>query len=258
MTEIEPRLQDLLAMVHKADAAVLEVYGSKDFNVHEKIDKSPVTDADISSHQIIISGMAKIFPNVPVISEENEPERHIDTLESDQFWLVDPLDGTREFLNRSGDFTICLGLIEEGVPTFGIVSAPAKAVTYYGGAAIKASYKQVQDEESIQIKVHKNQPGVVLASRMFLNDETEAFIEQNYPDYAMVNVGSQLKLPMIAEGKADVCPRLNTPQYLWDVAAGHAILEGAGGRVTKLDGSPLDYRNPNLKIGDFIATNGLE
>jgi 3'(2'), 5'-bisphosphate nucleotidase len=253
MRNIHEKLNDLLGVVEQADKAVLQVYDSEDLDVRTKEDKSPITRADIAAHTILMTGISRLFNGVPIISEEGDTEENKQIVKTSEFWLVDPLDGTREFISRSGHFTICAALIEDDKPCFGIVSAPAMEVTYYGGPAM-GSYR-VKDGVTENIHVKKNSPGIVLGSRSALNSATANFIHENYPDYELRAVGSQLKLPQIAEGSADVYPRVESPLHLWDLAAGHAILLGAGGRVTRFNGSAIEYHNESLLVGDFIAKN---
>ena len=134
------------------------------------------------------------------------------------------------------------------------MAAPALGITYFGGPGY-GSFKQVENGEPVPIRVAQQRTGVVLGSRSAYNQETRVYVEQHYPAHEVKAVGSQLKLPQIAEGLADAYPRLNHRMRLWDLAAGHAILVGAGGSVTRPDGSPIDYHSPNLLVGDFIATS---
>jgi 3'(2'), 5'-bisphosphate nucleotidase len=252
MTSIETHLSELLGVVHEADKAVMDVYNSHTAVVEMKTDHSPVTQADIASHHILTSGIKRLFPNIPLVSEEGDVQENRPTVQQKQFWLIDPLDGTNEFLARTGQFTICVALIEDDLPSFGIVSAPALGITYFGGPGY-GSFKKARDGEPAPIHVANGRTGVVLGSRTSYNHETRVYVERHYPEHEVKAVGSQLKLPKIAEGLADAYPRINGPLHLWDLAAGHAILVGAGGSVSKPDGSPIDYHSPNLLVGDFVA-----
>jgi 3'(2'), 5'-bisphosphate nucleotidase len=252
MVNVQEQLGELLDVIQEADKAIMEVYNANSAVVEIKADNTPVTQADIASHHIVTRGLARLFPDVPVVSEEGNKEVNIEIVQGERFWLVDPLDGTKEFLARTGHFTICAALIENDKPSFGIISAPALGVTYYGGLEI-GSYKKVRGQDAQPIKVSKQEVGVVLGSRSDLNEPTAHYIAKHYEGYEIAQVGSQLKLPQIAEGLADAYPRIEGPLHLWDLAAGQAILEGAGGTVTKPDGSPLDYHSATLKVGDFVA-----
>jgi 3'(2'), 5'-bisphosphate nucleotidase len=253
MINVQEYLRDLFEVIHEADKAVMEVYQSHSAIVITKADNTPVTQADTAAHQIITRGLARLFPTIPIVSEEGDSQENVRVVQSERFWLVDPLDGTKEFLARTDQFTICVALIEESKPTFGIVSAPALGLTYYGGPGL-GSYKQLKGKEAVQIHVSQQKLGVILASRSELNDKTASYIVEHYQGYEIRQVGSQLKLPQIAEGLADAYPRINGPLHLWDLAAGQAILEGAGGSVKKPDNTAIDYHNKSLKVGNFIAT----
>lgn len=252
MANVQEQLGQLLDVFQEADKAVMDVYDNHSAIVEIKADNTPVTQADIASHNIVTSGLARLFPNISIVSEEGNRDANVSTVQDENFWLVDPLDGTKEFLARTGHFTICAALIENDRPSFGIISAPALGVTYYGGLEM-GSYKKIQDHEAQPIQVSKQRLGVVLGSRSDLNEPTTLYIAQHYEGSKIAQVGSQLKLPQIAEGLADAYPRINGPLHLWDLAAGQAILEGAGGTVTKPDGSAINYHSETLKVGDFIA-----
>ena len=252
MTLIETHLSELLGIVHEADKAVMDVYNSHSVVVHTKIDNTPVTQADIASHLILTSGIKRLFPHIPIVSEEGDVQENSQTVKQQLFWLIDPLDGTKEFLARTAQFTICVALIKDDLPGFGIVSAPALGITYFGGPGY-GSFKKAGNDGPAPIHVAKDRTGIVLGSRSMLNHETSIYLERHYPEHKVKAVGSQLKLPYIAEGLADAYPRINGPLHLWDLAAGHAILLGAGGSVTRPDGSSIDYHSPNLLAGDFVA-----
>jgi 3'(2'), 5'-bisphosphate nucleotidase len=253
MVNVQAQLSGLLRMVQEADDAVMDVYNAHSAVVKMKADNTPVTQADMASHQIISAGLLRLFPNIPVVSEEGDQEANIETVQSaPAFWLVDPIDGTREFLARTDHFTVCIALVENGEPIFGIISAPALGVTYYGGPG-PGSFKKVEGQELQRIAISKEKTKVVLGSRSDLNEATKAYIDTHFAGATIAQVGSQLKLPQIAEGLADAYPRINSSLHLWDLAAGEAILVGAGGTVAKLDGSPVNYRSATLQVGDFIA-----
>jgi 3'(2'), 5'-bisphosphate nucleotidase len=252
MAHIETHLSALLSMVHEAAKAVMGVYDSHNAIVEMKADNSPVTQADIASHTILTTGLTRLFPHIPLVSEEGDIQESRQVVQQAQFWLIDPLDGTKEFLARTDQFTICVGLIEDNIPSFGVVFAPALGITYYGGPTY-GSFKQAGNGQLVPIHVAKQRTGVVLRSRSGFNHETRAYVEQHYPEHEVRAVGSQLKLPQIAEGLADAYPRINNQMHLWDIAAGHAILVGAGGSVKRPGGSPIDYHSPNLLAGDFVA-----
>jgi 3'(2'),5'-bisphosphate nucleotidase len=162
-------LSELLALVNEADAAVMKRYRSEDNTVEYKTDNSPLTKADLAAHQIIFQGLRKLFPDLPVISEEGDPAENKKNLSAEAFWLVDPLDGTQEFVNKqTGDFAVCLGLVEDGVPTFGIVSTPAHGQTYYGGPGI-GSYRITEGQPAQPIRSESRDRIIWFTAKVFKN-----------------------------------------------------------------------------------------
>src|SRR6266581_5050233 len=170
MINVQEHLGELFDIIHEADKAVMEVYKSHSAIVVNKADNTPITQADTAAHQIITRGLARLFPTIPIISEEGDSQENVKVVQSERFWLVDPLDGTKEFLARTDQFTICAALIEEGKPGFGIISAPALGLAYYGGPGL-GSYKKLEGKEAVQIHVSQQKLGVVLASRSDLNEQ---------------------------------------------------------------------------------------
>ncbi len=252
MTNIEQNLDQLLAVVSDADAAIMEIYNANSAVVEWKADNTPLTQADKASHEIISRGLEYLFPDIPVVSEEGDELENEKNVRSDLFWLVDPIDGTKEFLARTGQFCICLALIKEGMPIFGIVSAPAVDTLYYGGKNM-GSFRVDAANAVTPIRISESPVGVVLGSRTELDGPTVEYITKHYPNAKVEQIGAQLKLPRIAEGLADAYPRINGPLHLWDLAPGQAVLEAAGGIVTRPDGGVIDYRDPSLMAGDFVA-----
>lgn len=243
-------LPSVLSIADAASAKVMDVY-SADFEVEYKADQSPVTAADIAAHQIIVAGLKKLTPKIPVLSEEAtlafwQQRQHWQT-----FWLVDPVDGTKEFTLRTGEFTVNIALIEHGEPVLGVVTAPALQEAFWGVKG-EGAYKRSRAGEVSGIKATVPQEITrVVASKSHLNDETKAFIG-TLGDYELLQAGSSLKFCRIAEGAADIYPRLG-PTSEWDTAAAHAVLSAAGGRVETLDGAPLRYGKENVLNPHFIA-----
>ena len=252
--DIREHLDALLTIVRQADQAIMNVY-STDFAVIEikQEDSSPLTQADLASNEILTKGLAELFPDIPVVSEEGDKEFNKQTVQGDMFWLADPLDGTREFVARSGQFCVALALIVDGKPQFGLFSIPTTGTVYYGGAAM-GSYRKVGDGAPESIQVTTNPTKVVLGSRIDKGGATADYITEYYADYELGSMGSMLKYALIAEGKADVYPCIDRPLKLWDVASGQAVIEGAGGKLTRPDGSAVDYHNQTLLAGDFVAS----
>lgn len=252
--EIEPRLSELFATMHDADSAIMKIY-STDFDVEIKGDNSPLTLADQASNDIMVPRLKELF-GVPAISEEDSEDKKEGTLrtlrDESAYLVIDPLDGTREFVAKTGQFCPGWSLIVDGKPYFGMYSVPAQNTIYYGGLST-GSYKKIGDNAPERIYVAQEPTNTVLASRIDKGGPTADYVNEHYKDYAITSIGSMMKFGMLAEGKADAYPCIDRPLKLWDLAPGHAIVEGAGGIVTRPDGSEIDYRNTSLLAGDFVA-----
>lgn len=243
----------LLQPVLAAGAAELRHYRAG-VSVEQKADQSPVTAADREAEEILLAALAEIAPEIPIVAEEAVSEGRVPEI-ADRFFLVDPLDGTREFIHRRGEFTVNVALIDAGRPIFGIVLAPALDDLYVTLAADRAVRIRVSCDEAARNRLHLGSyPAEVLrtrqpdftalravASRSHLTPETEQFLGL-YPVSSRSDYGSSLKFCAIARGEADIYPRL-APTMEWDTAAGHAVLLAAGGSVTQPDGTPLNYGN---------------
>lgn len=211
-----------------------------DLDIVQKTDHSPLTAADLASHQCILAGLKNLTPKMPVLSEESAPIDTIERLSWPTYWLIDPLDGTKEFINRNGEFTVNIALIQNHAPSFGIVHVPAQGLTYVGkvgkGARLFDAQKTGRD---IQVQMLAANPLRVLGSRSHPSADLDAYLNQHGPN-VMEPVGSSLKFCRIADGSADLYPRFG-PTSEWDTAAGQAVLEAAGGHVIDLEGHPLRY-----------------
>ena len=254
LSEIIKQLNEILEIISRVDKEVLNIYRSSDINIRIKKDNTPVTKADLIAHEALTKSLSNLFPSIPIVSEEGDEAKNHKTIKEKCFWLIDPIDGTNEFINETDEFTICVALIEENIPTFGIVSAPALGIIYYGGRDI-GSFKITGPDKKVSIHVPSSSVGVIIGSHSGFNEQTKKYIKKHYQNSKILLVGSQLKLSYVAEGKADSYPRLGSSMRLWDLAAGQAILEGAGGSVKRPDGSPIDYHLDNLLVGDFVASN---
>lgn len=244
---------ELRAIATSAGDAIMAVYRAGAGAVEHKADSSPLTQADLAAHRVLVAGLAKLLPACPVVSEEDEVSWSYRQPQG-RFWLIDPLDGTKEFIARNGEFTVNIALIEAGRAVFGVVYAPASAEMYWGGAGLSA-YKS-RGAEVRQIRVADvDQAGRcrVVASKSHLNPETQAFIAR-LGEVDLVQAGSSLKFCRIAEGEADIYPRL-APTCEWDTAAAQAVLEGAGGVVLNQDGTPLRYGKTDVLNPFFIAAS---
>jgi 3'(2'), 5'-bisphosphate nucleotidase len=244
-------LQGLKELMWKAGDAILEVYHSEDFGTEVKGDNSPVTKADLAAHNVLIAGLAELTAEIPVVSEEDADSLQVPRANS-VYWLIDPLDGTKEFIKRNGEFTCNLALIESGKPTYGFVGVPAADELYVGGNGLGASL-EARSGETVSI-AHSFTEGVtrVVASKSHLNEETQAFIDAIAGEVELVQAGSSLKFLKIATGDADIYPRL-APTCEWDTAAAQAVLEGAGGSVTQANGEPMKYGKLEILNPHFIA-----
>ena len=249
MTSFAQDLQTLGRIAEEAGAKIMDIYGTA-FEADTKADSSPVTAADVAAEAIIIAGLRKHFAEIPIVAEEQAAAGHVEKIGA-KFFLVDPLDGTKEFISRNGEFTVNIGLIENGVPSMGVVFAPALGELFLGrvGDGAFRVVKGVTDK--IAVRPAPSEGPVVLASRSHRDPETEAFIAtQNCS--AISNAGSSLKFCRVAEGKADLYPRFGRTME-WDTAAGHAVLSAAGGSVTNTDGSPFLYGKAGFANPAFIA-----
>lgn len=232
----------LIGTAIAAGRVVMEVYDGG-FAVEQKGDASPVTEADRRAEIVILEALGRLAPTIPVVAEEACSEGQIPTV-GGAFFLVDPVDGTREFISRNGDFTVNIGLVENGVPVLGVVYAPARGDLYAGRLGRGAEHLAVAGDaitarRAIRVTDPAAMPPRILASRSHRTAETDAFIAR-YPGASLVAAGSSLKFCLMAAGEADLYPRMG-PTMQWDTAAGDAVLRAAGGLVETLDGAPLAY-----------------
>lgn len=252
MEVTQKNIHDLIALTKKASDAIMEVYNARTTIVEYKSDNSPITQADIQSHAILMEGLPRLFPDIPIVSEESDKEHNQKLVGRSKFWLIDPIDGTQDFVNGTGEFCIAVGLIVNNKPSFGLIVAPTFDTVYYGGPNM-GSFKKVGGLEPEQISVRAHTPHIVGVSRSQRSESTRSFIDKYFPGSESRQIGSMLKQAKLAEGEIDVYPTVSQPLSLWDAAAGNAIIAGAGGYMTRLDGTALDYGRRDLKIGDFIA-----
>jgi len=246
------QLADELAEVARlAGAEILKIYGA-DFTTTRKADRSPVTAADLAAEAVILAALRHLTPGVPIIAEEDSQTHGLPDQAPERFWLVDPLDGTKEFVARNGEFTVNIALVERDVPVLGIIHLPALNESYRGYSGLA--------ERSIEgapfQRIHARRPpveGSILAiSRSHAAKELVKAEEMGEHIQSTIVAGSSLKFCRLAEGVADLYPRFG-PTMEWDTAAGHAILSAAGGSVSTLDGGPLRYGKPGFLNPHFIA-----
>lgn len=240
----------------EAGAAIMEIYGTDDFGTEAKADDSPVTKADMAADKIIVAALEASLPEIPVVTEERADSHSVS---ADTFILVDPLDGTKEFIKRRGEFTVNIALVENGVPTRGVVYAPAKERLFYtdaSGQSVEEAGPFVAANAGAVTPMSVTQPGdeglMVVASKSHRDAATDAYIAK-YSVKDMTSAGSSLKFCLVAAGEADIYPRLGRTME-WDTAAGDAVLRGAGGRMVRFDDhTEYRYGKPGFENVFFIA-----
>ncbi|MDB4470707.1 3'(2'),5'-bisphosphate nucleotidase CysQ [Deltaproteobacteria bacterium] len=240
-------------IAREAGRAIMAIYGEDDFAVEMKADKSPLTAADKASHEVIVAGLQKNWPDIPILSEEGADIPYEVRKSWKRFWLVDPIDGTKEFIKRNGEFTVNIALIEAGSPTLGVVYVPAQQKLYWGISG-KGAWAQQRSDQPQMIKVRQPDPEkglTVVMSRSHPSPELEEYLKTIKVADAL-SIGSSLKLCVVAEGLADLYPRLG-PTMEWDTAAGQAVVESAGGEVVDLNDVRLLYNKENLLNEIFIV-----
>lgn len=235
---------------------IMDIYNSDDFEVKTKSDSSPVTEADEAADVVISDGLRAAFPDITLITEE-QSQSHSE--KADVFLIVDPLDGTKEFINRRGDFTVNIALVENGIPTRGVVYAPAKNRMFFtqaDGTTVEETgpfvQGQIGETRQISVSTPNNDALIVVASKSHRDQATDDYIAK-YNVQDMTSAGSSLKFCLVATGEADLYPRVGRTME-WDTAAGHAVLNGAGGSVVRLDDlTPLTYGKEDYANPFFIA-----
>ena len=240
-----------MPIVARAGAAILRIYQAG-FTVQRKEDDSPLTLADLESQRVIIEGLARLTPDIPILSEESAQAPWSERRSWRELWVVDPLDGTREFVKRNGEFTVNIALVVEHEPLLGVVAAPAQGLLYWGASGAGAfSHHRGEARAPIHVSAPQN-PLRVVGSRSHLSAQTAGYLTRLGP-HVMTGIGSSLKFCLVASGQAELYPRFG-PTSEWDTAAGQALLEAAGGHVTRIDGHRLRYNCRESVInGDFLA-----
>ncbi len=250
-------VQQIADITKRAGGEIMRVYET-DFEVETKDDSSPVTKADQLAENLILRSIREgITDKFPIISEEAASNGNIPDVRGHSFWLVDPLDGTKEFVNRNGEFTVNIALIENSRPVMGVVHLPAKNVTYYGASLGSFVQRGEEPVEQIQCRTPSTEGVVAVVSRSHRSDEVDEYLS-GFTVSREISAGSSLKFCTVAEGQADLYPRLGRTME-WDTAAGHAVLQFAGGSVKRLDGSVLGYGKEGLENPNFVAAGpGVE
>lgn len=248
--------EGLIAATREAGQAILAIYET-DFAVEAKADQSPVTQADLSAHAIIVERLKALAPDIPILSEESAPPPFAARRGWPRHWLVDPLDGTREFVHRNGEFTVNIALIEGGRPVLGVVGAPVADEIFVGDVKAGTAYKVAADgQHALSTRPLSPEHFTVVASRSHGGERQERFLaslSHNIGAPRLRSVGSSLKLCLLATGEADLYPRLG-PTSEWDIAAAEAVLTAAGGAVWDFNGAPLSYNAKESFLNpDFFA-----
>ena len=238
-----------------AGRAILAIYEAG-FDIQEKEDKSPITDADMASHNLIIDRLGELTPEIPILSEESTRPPFEERARWETYWLVDPLDGTREFIKRNGEFTVNIALIHRHKSIIGVINVPVLNTDYYGwlgGGSFKAEDGAVAESISIK-KLNPDEKLTVVGSRSHGSKMLQNYMAK-LGDVDILRMGSSLKFCLVAEGRADIYPRLS-PTSEWDSAAAHCIVEQAGGYITRTDMSPLEYNTKDSLLNPFFFVFG--
>ncbi|MFW5966016.1 MAG: 3'(2'),5'-bisphosphate nucleotidase CysQ [Persicimonas sp.] len=246
---------EVIELAEEAGEAIMEIYRSADFETTYKEDDSPLTRADLASHRILVEGLEAIEPGLPVLSEESSEISRARRQQWKTFWMIDPLDGTKEFIKQNGEFTVNVALIDDGRPVLGVVHAPDLAATYFAVEDIGAFKRTEEASQPLAVAKQVELPVAVVVSRSHLRERDEAFIEAlrtEYGEATLTPKGSSLKLCLVAEGLADVYPRFG-PTMEWDTAAAQCVVEQAGGLVHTENGDVLAYNKDDLLNPVFIA-----
>lgn len=256
----ETLINDVIELAIQAGHRIMEIYNT-DFDVEHKSDNTPLTAADMAAHNTIVDGLSKLTPEIPILSEESARVLFAERKQWHRYWLVDPLDGTREFVKRNGEFTVNIALIDNHESVLGVIYTPVTGVTYYAARGTGAFKKTLDDtsNNATTVKIHtraKTADSTIIAgSRSHRGDSLEAFLHR-LGEYDIISMGSSLKSCLVAEGAADIYPRLG-PTSEWDTAAAQCVVEEAGGCIIQTNGETLRYNtkdsllNPHfLVIGD--------
>ncbi|HEX3604033.1 MAG TPA: 3'(2'),5'-bisphosphate nucleotidase CysQ [Steroidobacteraceae bacterium] len=251
MRDLPKLAESLMPVTERAGAAIMQVYNGA-FDVQRKDDNSPLTLADLESQRVIIAGLKELTPEIPILSEESAAAPWAERRTWRELWIVDPLDGTREFVKRNGEFTVNIALIVEHEPVLGMVSAPAQGTVFWGIAGLGAFTRGDNGAPRRIHTVPPQRPLRVVGSRSHASPRTADYLTRVGP-HVVAGIGSSLKFCLLADGQAELYPRFG-PTSEWDTAAGQAVLEAAGGHVTRMDGHRLRYNCRESVInGDFVA-----
>lgn len=246
----------------KAGDAIMDIYQSDDFSVQHKSDDSPLTRADMAAHHCIVEGLQALENSYPILSEESADIAYEERRQWHRYWLVDPLDGTKEFIKKNGEFTVNIALIDDGKPILSVVYVPAQQLAYSAAEGVGVFKRNNGQKQSIKVMKNSRYKPTVVGSRSHPSDELKDYLAR-LGQHELIAMGSSLKFCLVAEGKADLYPRLG-PTSEWDTAAAQCIVEQAGGRVVTLEGEPLRYNqkesllNPHFMVFADTGKNWID
>jgi 3'(2'), 5'-bisphosphate nucleotidase len=249
----ETRIEKVITIAETAGKAILEIY-ARDFQIDEKDDKSPLTEADMAAHHIIVDALSELTPEIPLLSEESAETAFDERKRWQRYWLIDPLDGTKEFIKKNGEFTVNIALIENHDPVLGVVHVPVSGHTYAGETGKGAFVTKDGKRTEISVQSQAQVPIRVAGSRSHAGESLQRYLDR-LGEHKLVSMGSSLKLCLVAEGNADIYPRLG-PTCEWDTAAAHAIVTAAGGKVTDLRGETLKYNTKESLLNPHFLVFG--
>jgi 3'(2'), 5'-bisphosphate nucleotidase len=253
LPQIGIEIDEITAVACAAADEILKIYNT-DFNIENKQDDSPLTAADLAAHKVITTGLAELTPDIPILSEESRAAPYEQRRNWSRYWLVDPLDGTREFIKRNGEFTVNIALIEDHEPVLGVVQIPATGACYYAARA-RGSYKHEPGAQPQRLYTRRTSAGefVVAGSRSHATERQKRFFAGLGGDTRVISAGSSLKFCLVAEGRVDIYPRFG-PTSEWDTAAAQCVVTEAGGLVTDMQLQPLRYnRGESLENPEFLV-----
>jgi len=246
-------IKQIIEISKMAGKAIMRIYET-DFKVIVKNDESPLTQADLASNEIICNSLREITPTIPILSEESSEISFTERSKWDEYWLIDPLDGTKEFIKRNGEFTVNIAFIKNKNPILGIIFVPVTGEIYWGCRDFGSFYQDNNFSEKITVSNNQSASTKIVSSRSHVSPETKELLNK-IGDYELINKGSSLKLCLVARGLADVYPRLG-PTCEWDIAAGHAIVSNAGGVLMNISGEKIQYNKKEDYLNPyFIAAS---
>ena len=252
---LDQLVKPVIEIATRAGDEILKIYNSDDFGVETKDDKSPLTAADKASHESIVAALAELTPDIPILSEESTAISWEERSQWQEYWLIDPLDGTKEFIKRNGEFTVNIALIQGNQAVMGVVQVPVQNRCFYGfqnGGSFELAANG--DVSAMHVTSPAQSPVRVVGSRSHRGELVDAYLEK-LGEHVMVSMGSSLKLCLVATGEADIYPRLGLTSE-WDTAAAQAVVECAGGKVTQLDGTPVMYNAKEDILNPYFLVFG--